>query len=118
MLGAVPHSRAYAVAGNSSMEAARVMKEIENQGGDQRKTAAILGMTLRSLRSKLSPPSPNPALFDEQGSPNLTRRYFESLTSPWSIKNFNPSNGEVCIDMSSKSGIAHLSAKVQVPKSY
>lgn len=114
MLGSSSYARPSVAATNADLEAARVMKAIEDQGGDQRKAAAALGISIHTLKRKLSPPAPSAASYDEKGSPNLTRRYFENLSSPWKITSFNTSNGEVCAEIKSASTVVHVSAKVSV----
>jgi len=114
MLGSPSFSRPALAASNADMEAARVRKVLEDQEGDLRKTASTLGITIQTLKRKLSPSKPSPDSYDEKGSPNLTRRYFENLTSPWNITSFNTSNGEVCAEIISKSTVVRVSAKVQV----
>lgn len=113
MLGSSSHSRLPVVASNADLEIARVMKAIEDQGGDRRRAASTLGISIHTLKRKLSPPAPSAASYDEKGSPNLTRRYFENLESPWKITSFNTSNGEVCVEINSASTV-HVSAKVSV----
>lgn len=114
MLGSPSFSRPAVAASNADLGAARVMKVIEEQGGDERKAAAILGITFQTLKRKISPPKAAAATYDEQGSPNLTRRYFENLTSPWRITSFNSSNGEVCVEITSPYKVVHTSATVKV----
>jgi hypothetical protein len=112
MLGSSSYSRPPVAASNADLEAARITKAVEEQGGSQRKAANALGIGIQTLKSKLSPPAPSAASYDEKGSPNLTRRYFENLTAPWKITSFNTSNGEVCAEIASKSTVVHVSAKV------
>lgn len=112
MLGSSSYSRPPVAASNADLEAARITKAVEDQGGDQRKTANALGISIHTLKRKLSTPAPSAASYDEKGSPNLTRRYFENLTAPWKITSFNTSNGEVCAEIASKSTVVHVSAKV------
>ncbi|NBT58147.1 hypothetical protein EBT16_05120 [bacterium] len=117
MLGSPSFSRPSVAASNAELEAARVAKVLEEQGGDQRKAAAALGITIQTLKRKLSPPEPSKTPYDEEGSPNLTRRYFEKLKSPWKITSFNTSNGEVCAEITSPSAVVHVSATVSVSAS-
>jgi DNA-binding protein Fis len=112
MLGSSSYSRPPVAASNADLEAARITKAVEEQGGDQRRAANALGISIHTLKRKLSPPAPSAASYDEKGSPNLTRRYFENLTAPWKITSFNTSNGEVCAEIASKSTVVHVSAKV------
>jgi len=112
MLGSSSYSRPPLAASNADLEAARIAKTVEEQGGDQRRAANALGISIHTLKRKLSPPAPSDASYDEKGSPNLTRRYFENLTAPWKITSFNTSNGEVCAEIASKSTVVHVSAKV------
>lgn len=112
MLGSSSFSRPLVAASNADLEAARITKAVEDQGGNQRRAANILGISIQTLERKLSPPAPSAASYDEIGSPNLTRRYFENLTAPWKITSFNTSNGEVCAEIASKSTVVHVSAKV------
>ena len=112
MLGPSSYSRPPVAASNAYLEAARITKAVEDQGGNQRRAANILGISIQTLERKLSPLAPSAASYDEIGSPYLTRRYFEKLTAPWKITSFNTSNGEVCAEIASKSTVVHVSAKV------
>lgn len=112
MLGSSSYSRPQVAASNADLEAARITKAVEDQGGDHRRAAYALGISIHTLVRKLSPPAPSATSYDEKGSPNLTRRYFENLTAPWKITSFNTSNGEVCAEIASKSTVVHVSAKV------
>jgi hypothetical protein len=117
MLGA-PSFPKKATTSNAELEAARALEALDDNGGDFRRTASSLGITVQSLKRKLNPAQPAADPYDETGSPNGKRRYFEKLTAPWRITSFNTSNGEVCVDVTSKSNVAHLSANVQASKNY
>lgn len=116
MIGPPSFSSAVSTAGNAEVQAAKILTTIEEQGGDIRKASAILGITIQSLKRKLNPAQSAAVPYDESGSTNLTRRYFENLKSDWEIVSFNTFNGEVCVDARSKSTVTRLSATIKALK--
>lgn len=105
------------VTANSEVQADLLRTKIAENGGDLRKTANKLGMTIQTLLRKINPKDDSPKNYDETGSASPKRRYFERIES-WKITSFSSFNGEVCVDVNSNSTTTHLSATVPVLRTY
>jgi hypothetical protein len=79
--------------------------------GNHKAAAASLGLSVASFMRRLSG-YPGPVSNDEARSSGTTRRFLEGLVVPWSITSFDISKREVCLDVISGSGTAHLAVTI------
>jgi len=93
-----------------------VMKALAENGGNYSRTSVVLGVPASRIKRWIkswSLPSPNNS---ESESPNATRRFYEKTQDSWSIKSFDASRREVCIDLETRAGINHLSYTIPSQK--
>lgn len=92
---------------------------LEENGMDWNKSAASLGISPSVLRKRynslLSVVESSTISNEERASPTPERRYFEKLSTPWSITSFDPASREVCIEIEGDSIIAHISSRLPLP---
>ena len=97
-------------------------KKIESllalNNGNKQKTAAQLGISVSSLKRKLSSWENQVEIIndDELQSPNPSRRFFENLKTDWQITSFSYQTREVCVDLNAKPGKVRLSVIVPPQK--
>ena len=94
----------------------RVMRVLEDNGGNYNKASVVLGVSISSLKRWTKSWGDPIASNNEETSPNPTRGFYEKIERPWRIRSFNPSNREVCIDIQTYSGVNHLSYTVPTQK--
>jgi len=87
-----------------NQEIARIKKLLADNNGNKQKTAAMLGISIASLKRKLNTTDSTVEFIsdDQLASPNASRRYFENLKTDWQIVSFNSKTREVCVDLNSK----------------
>lgn len=97
-----------------NQEIKKIKKLLLDNEGNKQKTAAMLGISVSSLKRKLNNYENTVEIIndDQIQSPNLSRRYFENLKEDWEIVSFNYQTREVCVDINSKSGTVKLSVIV------
>jgi len=116
MIGSSKISRPVLDATIDEQQMAVLRKYVADAGGNVALAAARLGITPASLKRKLYRKDVTVLASDEVASTNPARRYFENLQVPWSVTNFDPSTGEVCTEIRSKSGTVRLSTTVRLFK--
>lgn len=84
-----------------NQEIENIKKLLEQNDGNKRVTASMLGITVSSLKRKLNMQNPiTETISDDQiGSPNASRRYFENLKIDWKITSFDIATREVCVNL-------------------
>lgn len=97
-----------------NQEITKIKKLLEENNGNKQKTAALLGISISSLKRKLDQSSViiENINDDQLASPNSSRRYFENLKTDWQITSFNSQNKEVCIDLNNRSTTVRVSVNV------
>lgn len=83
-----------------------ILKVIADNGGSLNRASVVLGISTASLRrwtkDWVKPPS------EDQTIMNPTRRFYSNIPNPWSVASFDPSTGEVCVDIKTPSCTTHL----------
>lgn len=97
-----------------NQEIEKIKKLLSDNNGNERKTAAILGISISSLKRKLNNFENTVEIINEDQiqSPTPSRRYFENLKEDWQITNFDYQTREVCVDIKGKAGTVKLSIVV------
>lgn len=99
-----------------------IKRLLQENNGDKKVTASMLGITVSSLNRKLNYSDVEVINDDEVGSPNLSRRYFENLKIDWKISSFDSQTKQVCIELNPEKcskkcfNPVYLSVVVPVPK--
>lgn len=126
MIGASKFIKPNFNANNSlkNQEINKIKKLLSDNDGNKQKTAAMLGISVSSLKRKLNnfENTVETISEDQIQSPTPSRRYFENLKEDWEITSFNYQTREVCVDVKGRSGTVKLSiiapplfAKVSLP---
>jgi hypothetical protein len=97
-----------------NQEINKIKKILEENNGNKQKTAAMLGISVSSLKRKLNNYENIVEIINEDQiqSPTPSRRYFENLKTDWEITSFDYQTREVCININAKPGIVRLSVVV------
>ena len=93
-----------------------ITRVLSENGGDYNKTAVVLGIKASSLKRWVKSWDQTSPSNNESESPSPTRRFYEKIQNPWSIKSFDPIKREVCIDIKARSGTNHLSYTIPEQK--
>lgn len=97
------------------MRLEELREKISESEGDMAAAARSLGITPSRLKARynylLSQESMTTVEGDEY-SAYPERKFYESLSRPWSITAFDPVAGEVCVDIEAGSTVTHLSSTV------
>jgi transposase-like protein len=83
----------------SEREKDRILSVVEENGGDLNRVSVILGISASSLKRRIEAWESSPAPSRDQESTSPTRRFFERTKSPWSVRSFDPSSREVCVEI-------------------
>ena len=82
----------------SEQQRDRILSAIHDNRGNLNRASVVLGIAASSLRRRIAlweaPNAPR-----EEESSNPTRRFFERIKSPWSVRSFDPRSREVCIEI-------------------
>ena len=114
MIGAKRYIQQIPVVSFSEEQKARVLEVLKQNSGDLRRAAIILGMSVSTLKRKLDRwKTYFEPINEEPASPTPSRRYFENLSVPWGIRNFDAQKREVCVELNAPAGKVVLS--VQIP---
>ena len=83
----------------SEEEKERILSVVEENGGNINRASVVLGISAASLRRRIEAWGSSPAPARAQESTSPTRRFFEGTRNPWSVRSFDPSSREVCIEI-------------------
>lgn len=116
MIGARKDYRATGfVVSNAEARLQEMKKALADSDNDIDAAASKLETTPSRFRARLNALSSvveSSIIRDQPASPTPQRRYFEGLSTPWSIVAFDSTTREVCVDLKAKSGTSHLSVTV------
>lgn len=93
----------------SEQKKARILEVLGENQGNVNRTSVALGISAASLTRMLASWSQTPAKTTSPTSNSTTRRFYESLKAPWSVKSFDPATREACIEIRAKGGVVNLS---------
>jgi transposase-like protein len=83
----------------SEREKDRIMSVVEENGGNINKASVILGISATSLKRRMDAWGSNAPPAQAEESTNPTRRFFERSKNAWSVRSFDSSSREVCIEL-------------------
>jgi len=109
MVGPSPFSSSNsAVPTISEEKKQKVLEVIANNGGKIGRAAVVLGVSASSLKRWAAAGNESATVSSSTSSANPTRRFYESIRSPWSIVSFDPQKREVCLEIRSPACTTNL----------
>lgn len=95
----------------------RVLQVIEQSEGDFNRAAVLLGIKASSLKRWVKEWAKDSATTTDDRLTNPTRRFYEKIPSPWSVRAFDPATGEVCVEIRTPSTTNTLHYTIPIQRS-
>lgn len=92
----------------SDLKKERIMSVVDANGGDLNRASVVLGISASSLRRRIEGWKAQNATQDTTTGQNPTRKFYDKIKNPWSVRSFDTDSKEVCIEIRNPSATVLL----------